>query len=573
VCYPPLSEGTIVASYGNHPVDDAFTAIDSRPGEFEAWLDSGRDLSIMEARVQNLIDYQWVDAMTQSVVIDGFFINVETSVYSRLSLEFVLNREGLIIPKLRMTPIKAEVITHWSHVFVNLVFAILLGMQAVAFVQQAVHEYNAGTIKLHLKDVWTWLDAAMLSLATALIMAAVAYEVASEAFQTAVADTGDFPEWDTLQAPDIRKVQAILENREFRSSVNALIDGMDYVVSMSIWVRFMSAWYGVAICLRFYRGFSGQPRTAVILQAVLYMGNVFLHHMIVFVVVCGNFALSGYILFGEQVKSWSNMGRSIDSLLHLMMGEFNYDELRNVAPSCALIWWWTFFFSTTIILAKVLMATVIVRFLEVRQALGEPGLGLPRQIINTVQNLWYSRSYEGAMKSTPDEDLLRMLSADTDAAHIKKLMNMKTDRRLRTRDDLAKAEKDVAVDVEFLVQRGMDPLSAERLLERCLQWAGNISTTSSATNRLMLLVAKQMNFIQLEAERMQRKVRSRIDRAAQSADRVDVKHAKCIALSKRLQRAQKIPAGWTVHRDEQGRRYLRHEQSGLTSWTLPRGLI
>jgi len=177
------------------------------------------------------------------------------------------------------------------------------------------------------------------------------------------------------------------------------------------------------------------------------------------------------------------------------------------------------------------------------------------------------------MKSTPDEDLLRMLSADTDAAHIKKLMNMKTDRRLRTRDDLAKAEKDVAVDVEFLVQRGMDPLSAERLLERCLQWAGNISTTSSATNRLMLLVAKQMNFIQLEAERMQRKVRSRIDRAAQSADRVDVKHAKCIALSKRLQRAQKIPAGWTVHRDEQGRRYLRHEQSGLTSWTLPRGLI
>merc|ERR550537_841188 len=125
-----------------------------------------------------------------------------------------------------------------------------------------------------------------------------------------------------------------------------------------------------------------------------------------------------------------------------------------------------------------------------------------------------------------------MISANGDAAYLKRLMSMKQDRRLRTRDDLAKAEKDVKVDVDFLVQRGMDPSSAERLLERCSQWAGNITVTSSATNRLILLVARQMKYIQDEAERMQRKVRSRIDRAAQSADRVDVKHAKCIALAK-----------------------------------------
>ena len=294
---------------------------------------------------------------------------------------------------------------------------------------------------------------------------------------------------------------------------------------------------------------------------------------VVFLVVCGNFALSGYILFGEQVPAWSTFGGSVITLTQVMLGEFDYDAMRNVAPVLAMIWWWSFFLSTTVVLSRVLTAAVLQLFLEVRQALGEPGIGLPRQILAVAKNLWYQRSYEGSMKSVPDDDLLNMLAQDLDPAHVKKLMQMKTDRRLCTREDLAKAEKDIKVDVEFLTKRGMDPLGAERLIERTANWALNISTTTSATNRLMLLVAKQMEYITTEADRIQRKIRTRIDRAAQSADRVDVKHAKCAALAKRLRRAQQIPAGWTAHRDENGRRYLRHEESGLTSWTLPRALI
>eukprot|EP00438_Fugacium_kawagutii_P018838 Skav210766 [mRNA] locus=scaffold3955:76233:93031:+ [translate_table: standard] len=41
----------------------------------------------------------------------------------------------------------------------------------------------------------------------------------------------------------------------------------------------------------------------------------------------------------------------------------------------------------------------------------------------------------------------------------------------------------------------MDPVSAERLIDRTSKWALGISTTTSATNRLMLLVAKQMEYL------------------------------------------------------------------------------
>jgi len=574
-CFPTAQPGTIVNSFGASDRDEAFQALgpERATGEFEAWLDTGRPVAEVQSRIDSLIQDFWIDRLTQSVNMDAFFVNLQTSVYARMRLRIQVYREGLVKNSIDIIPMRAQVVRHWSHIFMNLCFAILLAVQILTFAQQCHAEYKRGLWSLHFWDVWTWLDIISISVALVIVFMAIAFVVETEHFTAMVSELGPMPGWSVLEAPASRKVQSILENRAFRSKCSDLLSALDSVLNLSLWLRFMTAWYAVCLCLRFYRGFTGQPRTAVILQSIMYMTNLFLHYLVVFIVVCGNFALSGYILFGEQVIDWSTFGGSIITLTHVLLGEFDYGAMKNVAPVLAMIWWWSFFLSTTVVLSKVLTAAVLQLFLEVRQALGEPGVGLPRQIWAVVKNLWHQRSYEGSMKSVPDDDLLKMLAADLDPAHVKKLMQMKTDRRLRSREDLARAEKDVQVNVDFLVKRGMDPISAERLIDRTSKWALGISTTTSATNRLMLLVAKQMDYITKEADRIQRKVRTRIDRAAQSADRVDVKHAKCAALAKRLRRAQQIPAGWTAHRDENGRRYLRHEESGLTSWTLPRALI
>lgn len=573
-CYPSALPGTILGNLEASDVDDAFQGLGpDRPVEYEAWIDAGRPIEEVQSRIDNLIRYNWIDRRTQNVQIDAFFVNLQTTVYARMELRIQVYREGLIKSLLRVVPVRSRVVTHWSHIFLNLCFVILLIVQIGSFVQQSYAEYERGLWRLHFWDVWTWLDLLSILVAVVIVFMAIAFVVSTEFFTSMISELGNLPSFSVLAAPDSRKVQSILENRQFRGQCAKLLDAVDNVLSLSMWLRYMTAWYAVCLCLRFYRGFTGQPRTAVILQSVMYMSNLFLHYLVVFLVVCGNFALSGYILFGEQVLEWSTFGGSIITLTQVLLGEFDYAALKNVAPVLAMIWWWSFFLTTTVVLSKVLTAAVLQLFLEVRQALGEPGIGLPRQIWAVMKNLWHQRSYEGSMKSVPDDDLLKMLAEDLDPAHVKKLMQMKTDRRLCTREDLARAEKDVRVDVDFLVKRGMDPASAERLIERTSRWALGISTTTSATNRLMLLVAKQMEYLSREADRIQRKVRHRVDRAAQSADRVDVKHAKCAALAKRLRRAQQIPAGWTAHRDETGRRFLRHEESGLTSWTLPRALV
>ena len=45
-------------------------------------------------------------------------------------------------------------------------------------------------------------------------------------------------------------------------------------------------------------------------------------------------------------------------------------------------------------------------------------------VAKVMKSLWHQRSYEGSMKSVPDDDLLKMLAADLDPAHVKQLDQM-----------------------------------------------------------------------------------------------------------------------------------------------------
>mmetsp|Transcript_87122 Transcript_87122/g.254973 ORF Transcript_87122/g.254973 Transcript_87122/m.254973 type:complete len:414 (-) Transcript_87122:77-1318(-) len=371
----------------------------------------------------------------------------------------------------------------------------------------------------------------------------------------------------------IRKVQATLENHQYQQQLSDTFAYFGTLNTMIEYHRLCSFWYTIVIVARFFRGFTGQPRLAVLVQTMIAAADFFLHYCVVFCMVFGNFALGGYILFGEQLESWSTLGRAASGLFSVLFGEFDYNDFHSVAPLTAAFWFWFFYVSVVLLLMGILSAAILDVYSGVRERLGEPGASLPQQILEYLAEVWWFRTYEGSQKSVPDEVLLDMITGDTDPAVIERLGRLMVDRRLRTREDLAKAEDDPVVEPPYLVERGCDPQTAERLLERCSAWKHQMAPTSSPAQRLLLLVARQMTYTRLEASTMRTKLRDRSDNAARAVDRLDLKHAKCAALARRIRKAQEVPAGWTALLDERGRRYLRQDATGLTSWTLPRTLF
>jgi len=332
-------------------------------------------------------------------------------------------------------------------------------------------------------------------------------------------------------------------------------------------------WYSVAIAMRFTRGLSGQPRIAVLIQ-VVYITLDYLAHFLVVAFVCFfNFALAGYILFGEQLENWSGFGHCIRSLLLVVFGRFDYEELHNAAPILASFWFWAVFIFLNLLLLNILTAAALHNYRIVKKRLGEPGASIAEQIRETWNSIRFGNTYEGTQKSIPYDVLLHSLVEGAAYKQLEKVGRLVMDRRLRTRGDLAKEEQDPQVDVEYLLDRGCDVSTAEHLLASVTRWATAIKMTTEPEHRLAVKVARQMRSTKGDTTNLREKLRPRVNFASAIVDRSDLKQAKCLSMAKRIKRAQEVPTGWEVHFMDNGRRYLRHNETGLTAWTLPRRMV
>mmetsp|Transcript_470 Transcript_470/g.1396 ORF Transcript_470/g.1396 Transcript_470/m.1396 type:complete len:809 (-) Transcript_470:84-2510(-) len=569
-CHPP---GGTVLAFGPYQQDYAFRPLRGRANRFEAWLEVGRSRSTVQERIRSLESDHWIDLSTQQVVAEAVFLNVQDYVFSHVAMTFTLHREGLIDTNLQVRPLRGEVYPHWGFVLLDAIWIAIIAILALRALLRVRRDSALGLLQLHLRDPFVWVDwvGVLFGLAIGIFFWFFIKEL--DDFEQYIAQLKRMPTWAVSEAPANRKVQATLDNVQYQEQLSRVFSDFDRLSTMVDWHRFCTFCYTLIIVARFFRGFAGQPRIAVLVQAMLSAADFFLHYLMAIGVVFLNFALGGFILFGERLEGWSTFGRSINMLFMVLFGEFDYDEFHGVAPATAAFWFWSFYVCTALLLVKLLTAAILNRYLAVRERLGEPGASLAQQLADYMGQIWWLRTYDGAQKSIPEEQLLEVISADADPSLLERLSRLGVDRRLRTREDLARAERDAFVDVEFLVKHGCDPMTAERLLDRCSGWRHQMSMTSSPAHRLMLLVARHMTHMRTETERMEAKLRDRIDHAAKAVDRLDLKHAKCAALARRVRKAQELPAGWTALTDEQGRRYLRQEVTGLTSWTLPRSMI
>jgi hypothetical protein len=365
----------------------------------------------------------------------------------------------------------------------------------------------------------------------------------------------------------------VVQNRLYQAKITEAITKHDLLTRAQVMHRLGAFWYSVAISMRFTRGLSGQPRVAVLIQVVYSTLDYLAHFLVVGFVCFFNFAIAGYILFGEHLENWSGIGHCICSLLLVVFGIFDYEALHNVAPYLASLWFWAVFVFLSLLLMNILTAAVLHNYKAVKKRLGEPGASIAQQTQEMLANITFGNTYEGTQKSIPYDVLLHSLVEDKDYKDLEKEGRLMVDRRLRTRDDLAKEEQDPLVDIEYLLDRGCDVSTAEHLLAAVTRWATMITMTTEPEHRMAVKVARQMRSCKGDTTNLRERLRPRVNEASAIVDRSDLKQAKCLSMAKRIKRAQEVPAGWEVHFMDNGRRYLRHKETGLTAWTLPRRMI
>lgn len=574
-CYP---SGGTTGTYGPTKEiyelpEPAFSPVNGLANTYRLWLEVNRSAEVVSERLNMMARQGWVDIITQDIRIDGIYLNHESHLYTQWSVLFVMHREGLVETNVDLDTLRAETYTHWSMVFADMIWMALFCFLVYNAFQEVVNAKSNGMLKVHLNSPVMWIDTSLVLLGGVSAVATWYFMYWLNQFTGEVEQIGRMPKYSIAEAPDDMKIGSEVANRLYQDQLIVVFNWMDFFMTAQSRSRFVCFVYSIALIGRFMRGFAGQPRMAVLVQTFLYAGSFITHFMIVLCLVFTSFALGGYILFGEQVEGWSTMGSSISRMILVLFNRFNYEEFHNVAPVSAGIWYTSFFILAVLLLLRLLSAGILHHYMVVRERLGEPGLGIPTQIANAFRETWFWWTYEGAQKSIPYDELLRVLSLDTDPETLHAMGNLQTDRRMLTRHDLYREEKSSEVNEQFLMNKGCDPATAKRLHEACKEWTHSIAQTSSPARRLMVHMARHLKFIRRCADRLQMRLQRKCDASSKIVDRIDLKHAKNLSLARRIRRAQELPKGWSVHTDKNGRRFLRQDETGLTSWTLPKHLL
>jgi len=295
-----------------------------------------------------------------------------------------------------------------------------------------------------------------------------------------------------------------------------------------------------------------------------------IHFAIVFLVIFANFTLGGFVLFGEQLPEWSQLGRAVHSTFEMTLGNFKYSRLHSVAPISAGIWFWVYVVLGLFVLVNLLIAIIMDHYLNVKQRIGKVGLGIWSQVVEMIDDFRWAHSYEGSRKSVPIDQLLVAMTGDTTLAHHRSVIGFKMDRRVRTAEDILRIHTEPQVTVDFLIENGCDLASAKRLIVKCQQSMVEDLRDDNPLDQLNMLVQVETYKLKERAVKLENKVDKVLSRLDDNLDRIDLKQKKCIGLAKRIETAQKLPAGWREIVDENGQKFYYHEKSGQSFGTLPR---
>lgn len=543
---------------------------------YDAWIQIGRGMELCEHIFRSLEESHWVDYSTNELVVEAAFLAPENHVYSHMRIGFTFNREGYIERELKIKPLRGDVYPNWAFIVLDISWVIILCVLLFDLLSAMANDNAEGILKLYFTDPFVWLDwiAFIWGLTLGLLFYFLLVTQLDQLFDL-IANLGDPPLYAFYDAPASRAVEMTLKGEDYFDENAEILSQMDFLGTAIMYHRLCTFWYSLILVCRFLRGFTGQPRMAVIVQVMLAFSGTYCHFLIVFGFVFGTYALSGHYIFGEHLREWSTAGACISSLFQVMFGHFNYDDFHAVAPITAACWFSSFVVLGMQLLLGILTAAVLNAYGEVRSRLGEPGDSFVKQVGDYLGDSFWSRTYEGSLKTTPYEELLKILDVDgkPDPVRVRKLTRLRADRRLRNREELALASEDPPVTLQFLVDRGCDPHAAKRLLQKVTAWSQGISTTISPVNRMILMLGRHMNWVQGETEQVREKLRTVVYGATSGVERLDLKHAKCIEMARRVRSAQKMPPGWEAMYDDNGRRYLKHKESGLTSWHLPRTMF
>eukprot|EP00931_Biecheleriopsis_adriatica_P041281 TRINITY_DN23616_c0_g2_i2.p1 TRINITY_DN23616_c0_g2~~TRINITY_DN23616_c0_g2_i2.p1 ORF type:complete len:1013 (+),score=161.72 TRINITY_DN23616_c0_g2_i2:45-3083(+) len=146
----------------------------------------------------------------------------------------------------------------------------------------------------------------------------------------------------------------------------------------------MYALYPFALVTRFFEVCAGQPRLALVTRTLQNAADDVFHFGCVFIFVFSVFSSCAMILFGRSIPDFATFGRATDTSFHILLGDWDWSEMREIGRIRASLWFWTFIWLMHLLMFNMLLAIMMDVYTDTRGSLDTDAETLWSQ----VQEIW-----------------------------------------------------------------------------------------------------------------------------------------------------------------------------------------
>jgi len=329
----------------------------------------------------------WVDAATREVRLQSVTLNAEIGMFAIIDIVFNFPVGGGVEKKVKVHTIHAV----GSKIdFLDILPELCWAGMIVLLLRQEIFQMcMAGWHRKCLDywlDLWCVVDWVSIFVGILITIFWVWQMSSIGEISDSVAALPRAPFASGANSTGLNEMPADLN--KYHTQWLEILDGAIYVFERKVWYQLCLFWYTLILTGRFLKGFLSQAKLAMLQLTV---GTTFwdLSHLLVFFATLFlNFQLGGHILFGSELKEWSTMVEAGGTSVQMMLGNYLFEPMYEIAPVSATCWFWGFLFTMSFILMNLIFAMVADYFHVIRRAIGATD-SLFEEIKNAFAELWW----------------------------------------------------------------------------------------------------------------------------------------------------------------------------------------
>jgi len=257
--------------------------------------------------IKEMMHDGWVDLQTRLVMWELLCYNQNTNLFILVKVLFEFDANGLCTPSVQYIPFAMETEISYSYQFAKIVYVgYIIFFYYIFFHDLSRAKADLGSYVPFFANIWNCVDFIIYGLCFTFQTIVVIYALTPSRLNF------------RIDKPYYQDMNNVANYSVMASNMNAIVILMSF--------------------LKLFKFMNLSDQVALMTNTIINAFEDIFVFLVMLIVIMVSFAVSANMIFGSELMHYCTLGKTMNTLFRVQLGDFDYEELSTISAVFALIW-------------------------------------------------------------------------------------------------------------------------------------------------------------------------------------------------------------------------------------------